>query len=289
MTNQPSGVSGAPRSMIVGGGTRGILGIVACPYAGANAPATVAIASNTAPTSFPIQPLRTAKVFYTAIGRAPCPSGSRTEVENWLMRPCHDRINQFAAFDEVVQDRTYFMQFLAAQPAGHGRRRLTRSCWRSVLHLLDRLIDGTARVKRAICGFDMWHRRIHHRRVNSRCRIILTVVQITANQRGQPAANSAFFLKEGFDRLVLFVFLTLDDAMGRLRRALFPHFLHELRALLAQNSLHAADGVTLAVKQVAYPPQEVDVVRPIVAASSATFHRLNFMEAALPKTQHVLR
>src|SRR5262245_47281345 len=206
-----------------------------------------------------------------------------------LMRPCHDRINQFAAFDEVVQDRTYFMQFLAAQPAGHGRRRLTRSCWRSVLQLLDRLIDGTARVKRAICGFDMWHRRIHHRRVNSRFRINLTVAQITANQRGQPAANSAFFLKEGFDRLVLFVFLTLDDAMGRLRRALFPHFLHELRALLAQNSLHAADGVTLAVKQVAYPPQEVDVVRPIVAASSATFHRLNFMEAALPKTQHVLR
>src|SRR5262245_439097 len=82
MTNQPSGVSGAPRSMIVGGGTRGILGIVACPYAGANAPATVAIASNTAPTSFPIHPLRTAKVFYTAIGRAPCPSGSKIEVEN---------------------------------------------------------------------------------------------------------------------------------------------------------------------------------------------------------------
>src|SRR5262245_39644783 len=90
MTNHPRGVIGVPRSTIVGGGTRGLLGSV-CPYAGANAPATVAIASNTAPTSFPIQPLRTAEVFYTAIGRAPCPSGSRTEVENWpnaaLSRP----------------------------------------------------------------------------------------------------------------------------------------------------------------------------------------------------------
>src|SRR5690349_25064867 len=57
MTNQPSGVIGVPRLTIVGGG--GMLGTVDCPYAGANAPATVAIASNTTLASFPMHPLRT--------------------------------------------------------------------------------------------------------------------------------------------------------------------------------------------------------------------------------------
>ena len=59
MTNQPSGVIGVPRSMIVGGG--GMLGSVDYPYARAKAPVTVAIASNTALASFPMHPLRTAK------------------------------------------------------------------------------------------------------------------------------------------------------------------------------------------------------------------------------------
>src|SRR5262249_3217752 len=93
MTNQPSGVIGVPRPTVGGGGILGILGgTVVCPYAGASAPATVTIASNTALASFPIHPLRTAKAFYTAIGRAPCPSGSRTEVENWpnaVLSPPH--------------------------------------------------------------------------------------------------------------------------------------------------------------------------------------------------------
>jgi hypothetical protein len=30
-----------------------------------------------------------------------------------LMRPCHHRINQFAALGEVVQNRTQFMQTFA--------------------------------------------------------------------------------------------------------------------------------------------------------------------------------
>ena len=131
------------------------------------------------------------------------------------MRPCHHRINQFAALGEVVKDRPQFMQILAAQPAGRGRRRLTRHCRHSVLQLLDRLVDSAARVKCAVGGFNARHRRARHRRVDPRRRIILTVTQITANQRGKPAANSALFLKDGFDRFVLFVvrFLALDGAM----------------------------------------------------------------------------
>src|SRR4029079_3544596 len=54
ITNQPSGVIGVPRSTIGGGG--GMLGTVDCPYAGANAPAMLAIASNTAPASLPMHP-----------------------------------------------------------------------------------------------------------------------------------------------------------------------------------------------------------------------------------------
>src|SRR4029079_8707388 len=96
---------------------------------------------------------------------------------------------------------------------------------------------------------------------------------------------------EVFDRLVLFrvLFFALNDAMRRLRRALLPNGLHELCALFAQNALYAADGVTLAVEQVTYAAQHVDIVWPVIAASPAALHRLDFVKAALPKAQHMLR
>ena len=39
--------------------------------------------------------------------------------------------------------------------------------------------------------------------------------------------------------------------MRRLRRAFLPDDLNEFRALLAQDALHAADGVALAVQEMA--------------------------------------
>src|SRR5450830_860125 len=77
--------------------------------------------------------------------------------------------------------------------------------------------------------------------------------------------------------------------MRRLRRALLPNRLHEFRAVLAQDALHAADGVALAVQQMANAAQQFDVVGTVITPSAAAFHRLDFAKTAFPKTQHVLR
>ena len=76
--------------------------------------------------------------------------------------------------------------------------------------------------------------------------------------------------------------------MGRLRRAFLPDGLHEPDALLAQDSLHAADGVALAVKQMADAAQQIDVVGPVIAPAAAALHRLDVAKARLPEAQHVL-
>ena len=60
-------------------------------------------------------------------------------------------------------------------------------------------------------------------------------------------------------------------------------------ALLAQDALHAADGVALAVEQMADAAQQIDVVGPVIAPPAAALHRLDVAEAAFPETQHVLR
>src|SRR5262245_8780655 len=68
-----------------------------------------------------------------------------------------------------------------------------------------------------------------------------------------------------------------------------PDRLHEARPLLAQDPLHAADRVALAVQEVADAAEEIDVVRPVVAAAAAALHRADLGEAAFPEAQHVLR
>ena len=77
--------------------------------------------------------------------------------------------------------------------------------------------------------------------------------------------------------------------MRRLRCSLLPYLLDEFRALLAQDSLYAPDGVALAVKQVANSTQKVDVVRPVIAAPTAALHRFDLVKPAFPKPQDVLR
>src|SRR5579863_1569509 len=68
-----------------------------------------------------------------------------------------------------------------------------------------------------------------------------------------------------------------------------PDRLHEARALLAQNALHAPDRVALTVEQVANAAQEIDVFGTIEASSSAPLHRSDLRESAFPETQHMLR
>ena len=77
--------------------------------------------------------------------------------------------------------------------------------------------------------------------------------------------------------------------MRRLRRAFLPDRLHEFLALLAQNALHATDGVALAVEQVTNAAQQIHIVGTVIAPAAAALHRLDFAETAFPKPQHVLR
>src|SRR5262249_39845901 len=59
--------------------------------------------------------------------------------------------------------------------------------------------------------------------------------------------------------------------------------------LLAQDPLHPADRVALAVEEVADAAQEIDVVRPVVAAAAAALHRAGLGKPALPEAQPLLR
>src|SRR6185437_2184520 len=53
--------------------------------------------------------------------------------------------------------------------------------------------------------------------------------------------------------------------------------------------LHALDGVALVVEHVADALDQLDILRPVVAAAAATLHRLDLGEAGFPEAQHVLR
>src|SRR6266540_5946659 len=75
----------------------------------------------------------------------------------------------------------------------------------------------------------------------------------------------------------------------RLRRTGLPDVLHEMHPLLPQETLNAADGIALAIEQMAYSAQEIEVLRPVIAAPTAALHRPDLMEAAFPEPQHVLR
>src|SRR5690606_26315386 len=58
----------------------------------------------------------------------------------------------------------------------------------------------------------------------------------------------------------------------------------ELVAVVAQELLHALDGVTLLVEHVAYALDELDVLRAIVAPPAAALQRLDLSEAGFPET-----
>ncbi len=84
----------------------------------------------------------------------------------------------------------------------------------------------------------------------------------------------------------------LDIRFRRRRRrfgACAPNALNERQPFLAQDALHAADGVAFAVEQVSHTAQQIHIVGAIVPAPAATLERLDLRKAAFPKAQHVLR
>ena len=54
-----------------------------------------------------------------------------------------------------------------------------------------------------------------------------------------------------------------------------PDALNERQSFFAQDALHAADGVTLAVEQVAHTTQQINVVGAVVPAPPAALERLD--------------
>ena len=70
--------------------------------------------------------------------------------------------------------------------------------------------------------------------------------------------------------------------------ALSAHTLHLVDALLAQDLLHALDGVAFRVQQVADAAQQLQILRPVVAAAAAPLHRLDLRKPAFPEAQDVL-
>src|SRR5262245_10460625 len=118
---------------------------------------------------------------------------------------------------------------------------------------------------------------------------LLPVFSRQTSRWGQRRIGGVGFALLSLVRLVLVIGRGFRWLRGRLRRARLPDALHEAHALLAQQTLHAADGVALAIKQMANSAQQVDVVGTVVTPPAAALHRPDLAETALPEPQHVLR
>ena len=76
---------------------------------------------------------------------------------------------------------------------------------------------------------------------------------------------------------------------GRDRPLTTTERLERLHPALADDSLHAADGVALAVQQHADTAEQVDIIGPIIPPATAALHRLDLGKTSFPEPQHVLR
>ena len=90
-------------------------------------------------------------------------------------------------------------------------------------------------------------------------------------------------------RVVSIKVIGMSGGAEQLGRALLPSRLHEARSLFTQDALNPADGIALAIKQVANAAQQVDVIRPVIASAAAALERLDLGETTFPKSQDVLR
>src|ERR1051326_6335240 len=119
---------------------------------------------------------------------------------------------------------------------------------------------------------------------------------VAAEQRRQNAEEAAsascfFFRKAAVGRqfqpgVALFAFA---GQTRRLRRAALPHRLDEFDAFVLEDALHAADGVALALEQMADAAEKIDVLRAVVTPPAAALHRLDLSKSRFPEPQHMLR
>src|SRR5262245_47717336 len=63
----------------------------------------------------------------------------------------------------------------------------------------------------------------------------------------------------------------------------------ETGSLLAQDLLHAPDGVTVVIKEKTNAAKQSHILWPVIAASATTLHRLELSEFCFPEAKHVLR
>ena len=71
-----------------------------------------------------------------------------------------------------------------------------------------------------------------------------------------------------FDAICVLL-VVVETSVRRLFGIRLPDRLHEFQSLVAQNSLHAADGVALAIEQMMDAAQQVDVIGPVIAPAAA--------------------
>src|SRR5262245_52773286 len=81
------------------------------------------------------------------------------------------------------------------------------------------------------------------------------------------------------------------DGHGRLLLILGMRTLvhDETGSLLAQDLLHAPDGVTVVIKEKTNAAKQSHILWPVIAASATTLHRLELSEFCFPEAKHVLR
>src|SRR5271166_2368852 len=104
-----------------------------------------------------------------------------------------------------------------------------------------------------------------------------------------PLLQAAAQSRRARRRCIAFIGRTVRRHACGLRGSRLPDILHKALALLAQDALNPADGVALAIEQVANAAQQIDVLRAVEAPAAAALHRPDLVEAALPEPQHVLR
>src|SRR6266496_1337660 len=130
--------------------------------------------------------------------------------------------------------------------------------------------------------------RSHPRRKRLRRRLTSAVACNRSDFSTQGGVENAAAFGQIVERRTQFL-QVLAGLARRLRRTRLPDVLHEMHALLAQKTLNAADSIALAIEEMADSAQEIEVLRPVIAAPTAALHRPDLMEAAFPEPQHVLR
>src|SRR5262249_26519242 len=83
----------------------------------------------------------------------------------------------------------------------------------------------------------------------------------------------------------------IDDLLVArwLRCTCLPDILHETMSLLAQQPLHPANRIALAIKKMTNTAEQIDVLWSIITAAAAALHWPDLVKTALPEPQDVLR